>query len=112
MPPKKGRKRRPRDRHHGEPGEPRAVDVAPAATPREEPRRPAPASDLPKLRVRMIGFVLAVITMFFGVLNVKAGLDEGSIPILVTGALLIVLSLVLGVLALVPERVRAFLSRK
>jgi hypothetical protein len=60
----------------------------------------------------MIGFVLAVITMFFGVLNVKAGLDEGSIPILVTGVLLVVLSLVLGVLALVPERVRALLSRK
>lgn len=112
MPPKKGRKRRARDRRHDEPGEPRAVDVEAASPSHEEMQRPAPPSDLPKLRVRMIGFVLGVITMFFGVLNVKAGLDEGSIPILVTGVLLIALSLVLGVLSLVPERVRALLSRK
>ena len=112
MPAKKGRKRRARDRRHGEPGEPRAADAEPTPPPRSATSRPAAPADLPKLRVRMAGFVLAVITMFFGVLNVKSGLDEGSIPILVTGALLVALSLVLGVLSLVPERVRALLTRK
>ena len=110
MPAKRGRKRRARERHHGEPG-----DTGPAAAPspiREEaPPRSTP-SDLPKLRVRMAGFVLAVITMFLGILNVVQGLDNGSVTVLVTGVVLIVLSIVLGVLSLVPERVRALLARK
>ncbi len=110
MPPKKGRKRRVRDRRHDEPGEARPVAAPPPAR-HEEPPRSTP-SDLPKLRVRMAGFVLGVITMFFGVLNVKSGLDEGSVPVLVTGVLLIALAVVLGVLSLVPERVRALLTRK
>ena len=110
MPAKKGRKRRARDRRHGEPGEARP-SAAPSA-PRVEAAPRSTPSDLPKLRVRMAGFVLGVITMFFGILNVKSGLDEGSVPVLVTGVLLIALSIVLGVLSLVPERVRALLSRK
>ena len=111
MPPKKGRKRRVRERRHGDGSEPRS-EAAPSSAPRDEaPRRSTP-SDLPKLRVRMAGFVLGVITMFFGVLNVTSGLDAGSLPVLVTGVLLIALAVVLGVLSLVPERVRALLTRK
>ena len=64
------------------------------------------------MRVRMAGFVLAVITMFLGILNVVSGLDSGSVPVLLTGVLLTVLSIALGVLSLAPERVRALLSRK
>lgn len=110
MPPKKGRKRRVRERRHSDGGEAR-VDDAPWPATREEARRPSTPSDLPKLRVRMAGFVLAVITVFFGILNVAEGLG-GSVPVLVTGLLLIVLALVLGVLSLIPERVRALLTRK
>jgi hypothetical protein len=109
VPPKKGRKRRPRERRH-EGDEPRPA-AASLPVRDEESARSTP-SDLPKLRVRVAGFVLAVVTMFFGLLNVKAGLDDGSVPVLVTGVLLIVLSLVLGVLALVPARVRILLTRK
>lgn len=111
MPPKKGRKRRARDRRHGDGDEPRPAAAAPPVRDEEERARSTPA-DLPKLRVRVAGFVLAVITMVFGVVNVKTGLENGSAPVLVTGVLLIALSLVLGVLALVPERIRALLSRK
>ncbi len=110
MPPKKGRKRRVRERRHGEPDDARPA-VAPPA-PREEAAPRSTPSDLPKLRARMAGFVLGLITMFFGVLNVTSGLDAGSVPVLVTGVLLIALAVVLGVLSLVPERVRALLSRK
>ncbi len=111
MPPKKGRKRRPRDRRHGEPGEPRPEAEAPSPPRREAPSRSTP-SDLPKLRVRMAGFVLAVITMLLGIVNVYVGLNDGSGPTLVIGILLVALSLFLGVLALVPERVRALLTRR
>ena len=109
MPPKKGRKRRPRDRRHAEAGE---TDVAAPEPPaaRDEAARPT-TSDLPKLRARMAGFVLAVITMFFGIVNVKVGLGDGSVPTLVIGLLLIVLSLVLGVLSLAPRWVRGLLTR-
>jgi len=110
MPPKKGRKRRPRDRRHGESVEDRpAVEVV--LVPGEKPDRAAP-SDLPRLRVRATGFVLAVITMFIGILNVAQAFSDGSVVVLVTGIVLIAMAIVLGVLSLAPGWVRSLLIRK
>jgi hypothetical protein len=110
MPPKKGRKRRQRDRHRGESVEDRpAVETAPAHG--EEPDRAA-RPDLPRLRVRATGFVLGVITMFIGILNVAQAFSGGSVVVLVTGMVLIAMAIVLGVLSLAPGWVRSLLTRE
>jgi hypothetical protein len=110
MPPKKGRKRRPRDRRQGEAVEDRPVaEMAPAGD--DEDVRAA-RSDLPRLRVRATGFVLGVITMFIGILNVAQAFSGGSVVILVTGMVLIAMAIVLGVLSLAPGWVRSLLTRE
>jgi hypothetical protein len=77
------------------------------------PGAEAPAGpQLPKLRVRMAGFVLGVITLFIGILNVAQAFAGGSAIILVTGIMLIALALALGVLSLAPGWVRSRLTRE
>ena len=112
MPPKKGRKRRTRDRRQGDPGEARAANTSPAADQATLPT----SSELPKLRVRMAGFVLAVVTLFVGILTaaqgVSGGMSANSAILIATGGLLIALAIVIGALTLVPDRVRKLLARK
>ena len=111
MPPRKGRRRRARDRRRGEPTEAQPAAEAPPPAREQAPKR-APSSELPKRRVRAIGFIVGVLTLFLGILNVVDGLNSGSVTYAVTGAIMIVLAIVLGALTLVPERVRDLLIRK
>jgi hypothetical protein len=117
MPEKRGRKRRQRERRHGEPGEARPMAAAASASPQRDPSASRPAfEERPKLRVRMAGFVLALLTLYFGILTAADGIDggtsAGSFLKIAAGAALVVLALVIGALALFPDRVRALLIRK
>ncbi len=117
MPEKRGRKRRQRERRHGEPGESRTMaPPTPSPPPNGARPRPPASEDLPKLRVRFAGFVLALLTLFIGILTAAQGIigggSTGAILTFVTGAALVVLAIVIGALTLVPERVRALFDRK
>ncbi len=111
MPPRKGRRRRARDRRRGEPAEAQPQAEAPVSAREPAPRR-APSSDLPKLRVRAIGFIIGVLTLFIGILNVVEGVNSGSVTYAITGVIMVVLAIVLGVLTLVPGRVRDLPTRR
>ena len=112
MPPKKGRKRRPRDRHHTEADEPRdSGALEQPARQRDETARP-PTSALPKLRARIAGFVVGVLTLFIGVLNIAQGFNSGSLTYTITGVVMVVLAIFLGVLTLVPGRLRDLLIKR
>lgn len=113
MPEKKGRKRRPqRDRRTGAaPGS----EHTPAAA--RDAAAPPSAADpsLPAMRVRYAGLVLALLTMFIGILTAAQAFQGQSGPnfvmLLVAGVLLVALALFIAVLALAPQRVRALFSR-
>ena len=117
MPEKKGRKRRQRERRHGEPSESRTIAPPPPPRSPGSSAAPRPASeDLPKLRVRFAGFVLALLTLFVGILTAAQGIIGGgsaaSLLTFAAGAGLVALAIVIGALTLVPERVRALFARK
>jgi hypothetical protein len=114
MPERKGRKRRmerqrtrPRDREGAPP--PRTPQA-----PGEAPSREPEFTTRPALRWRYAGFFLGVMTMFFGVLTVAQGVSSGGVNagfLLVAGSFLVALAVVLGALAIAPDRVRALFVR-
>ncbi|MBI5283476.1 MAG: hypothetical protein HY874_00135 [Chloroflexi bacterium] len=113
MPEKKGRKRRPqRERRTSTPPGPARTAAAPPATARPTATEPS----LPAMRVRYAGLVLALLTGFIGILTAAQAFQGASGPnflmLLVAGVLLVALALVIGVLALAPERVRALFQRE
>ena len=114
MPEKKGRKRRPRERRHGEPAVPR-TDASPAAARNGDTPHPI-SGELPSLRVRYAGFVLGLLTLFIGIVTFADAFTGGRggvdfVMRLAAGAALILLALIIAALTLVPERIRAFLRR-
>ena len=122
MPERKGRKRKPsRARRDVSPGAPPESSVIRDSTPaRERITSPAvtPAeSSIPALRVRYAAFIVATLTLMIGVLTTVQGLtgDHATLDrtaLVATGIALVLLALVIGALALVPERIAAWLRRK
>lgn len=123
MPERKGRKRRPnRERraaadfetrpHAGE-----AFEDGTAVPVRGETRgASSPDASIPALRVRYFAFIVAVLTLMLGVLTLAQGITgtygtaDAALRI-GAGVLLLVVAMVIGVLALVPARVAAWLRR-
>jgi hypothetical protein len=117
MPERKGRKRKPvRVRRDDE--SPRiAVQGETERTP-ASPARPQTEADasIPALRARYAGFIVAMLTLMIGTLTLAQGVvgDYGVADAALrigAGAVLIVIALVVGALALVPGRIAAWLRR-
>ena len=112
MPSKRNRRRRASDRR-------RATDAAPARY-ADAPRPPPDEDDrppLPSLRIRYAGFALALITVMIAAFTIADAVsgDLSGIELVIrvaTGIALGVLAFVIAALALVPERVRAWLRRE
>ncbi len=82
-------------------------------------RAPAPDDDasLPPKRIRYAGMLLAVITFMIGAFTFmnafSAGMSGfGFAASIVVGLLLMALAIGIGLVALVPERVRGWLARE
>jgi len=112
MPERRGRRRRGRDR-----ARPRPAQALPGpATARERAAPDAADASLPSLRLRYAAFVLAVVTLFLGIVTAVSAItgDAGGVDALArvgTGAALLVLALVIGALSLAPGRIRDWLRR-
>jgi hypothetical protein len=114
MPERKGRRRK-QVRARRDDDSPRvAVQSGPRRTP-APPQTPAEAS-IPALRARYAGFIVAMLTLMIGTLTLAQGIvgDYGVADAALrigAGAVLIVIALVVGALALVPGRIAAWLRR-
>jgi hypothetical protein len=115
MPERKGRKRKfaRARRDDATPAAPRATERT--AAPPSQPETPAEAS-IPALRARYAGFIVAVLTLMIGTLTLAQGVvgDYSAADAALrigAGAVLILIAIVIGVLALVPGRVAAWLRR-
>ncbi len=117
MPEKKGRKRHQRARRH-DAGRTAARVASPQAS--KQPLQPTTydrqPSAVPPLRIRYAGFVLALLTMFIGIVTAADAFTAGRGGVnfifrIVAGVALIVLALVIAALAVIPDRVGAFLRR-
>ena len=121
MPERKGRRRRPQRtrRVSGDPSEPGADKAARASERATEPPatvRETNENTIPALRARYLGFIVAVLTLTIGVLTLAQGLvgDYGAADAALrvgAGGALIIVALVIGVLALIPGRIAAWLRR-
>lgn len=117
MPERKGRKRR-QVRVRGDDAPHRiAVQGAAVGTPAPPARAQTSAEDsIPALRARYAGFIVAMLTLMIGILTLAQGVvgDYGVADAALrigAGAVLIVIALVVGALALVPGRIAAWLRR-
>ena len=125
MPEKRGKRRqRERDRerrqqrraeherheHEREEASPATSDPPPA---RSAAVRPPAEESLPSKRVRYAAFVLAIITLFVGILTFATAFSAGTQDVdivlrAVGGATLIVTAIGIGIIALFAQRVQAW----
>ena len=117
MPERKGRRRKQvRTRRDDDSprvavqSEPRLATASPARPPTET------EASIPALRARYAGFIVAMLTLMIGILTLAQGVvgDYGVADAALrigAGAVLNVIALVVGALALVPGRIAAWLRR-
>lgn len=120
MPERKGRKRKSQRarRISGETAPSSAEGDMNTPERAASPPRTPQASDnsIPALRARYAGFIVAVLTLTIGILTLAQGLvgDYGVADASLrigAGIALILVALVIGVLALIPGRIAAWLRR-
>ena len=118
MPERKGRKRRAGRERRGSgsvaTGEARETPTVRTSTSTGQ-AKPI-GSSIPALRVRYFAFIVAVLTLFLGILTLAQGVlgDYATADAALrigAGIILIAVALVIGVLALFPARIAARLRR-